>query len=534
MKSLVVIARSGWVHSPRAVKGAAVLAALMASASAHAVLDNTVGDPERLANIIRVGHVQAPAPAREVRRDEAAGSGLQVPLRREERASDVFDFKLAQFQLPPSTPDGKPAALDLPRRLTYQYVYGSESTLIYRRDRDLNKKVRDNSNIIAPNINGVVIYRPADWLETTVEMIYEREFAHQEEKQVTLPSGEVVRQPRRRPTLLVDQAYFTLKDFTAPFEFSAGRRNYEDERRSLFDTSLDVVGATFRQGRVRAEFFFGREVWKDLDLAPKSQETRDRINTYVGYLEWRGIENLKIAGFAIHRNDWDKLEGQPRIYGLRFLGTPTENLSYWAEGAMGRGSDEARRKLSGYSWDAGATYRFASLPLNPNITLGYAYGSGDSRQDTNTNHEFRQSGLHSNERRFAGIPQFKVFGEVLDPDLTNIRIFTAGLGFRPTPGFSLDIIYHRYRLLHYADSIRNSAITEQMAQVDSQLSKSVGDEIDLVIGVRSLFGIRRLGLDFRTGWFKPGKAYLQNDGTDANPRFRKADKGIALVAKIWW
>ena len=533
MKSLS-IARSGWADPSRALKGAAVLAVLIASWPAHAVLDNTVRDPEQLARIIRVGHVQTPAsPAREVRRNPDAGSGLQFPLRGGERASDVFDFKLAQFQLPPSIEGEKQAPLDLPRRLTYQYVYGSESSLNYRRDRDLNKKVRDNSNIAAPNINGVVTYRPTDWLETTLELIYEREFAIKEEKEVTLPSGDVVRQPRRRPTLLVDQAYFSLKDFTAPFELSAGRRNFEDERRSLYDTSLDVVSVLFRQGRFRGEFFFGREVWKDLDLAPKSQETRDRINSYVGYLEWRGIEDLKIAGFAIHRNDWDKVEGQPRIYGVRFLGTPTGNLNYWAEGAMGRGTDEARRKLSGYSWDAGATYRFPTLPLNPNITLGYAYGSGDARQDTTTNHEFRQSGLHSNERRFAGIPQFKVFGEVLDPDLTNIRIFTAGLGFRPT-GFSVDLVYHRYRLLHYADSIRNSQITEQMAQVDSQLSKSVGQAADLIIGVRSLFGIRRLGLDFRTGVFRPGKAYLQNDGTDARPIYRRADKGVAVVAKIWW
>ncbi|MFN0300075.1 MAG: alginate export family protein [Burkholderiales bacterium] len=478
-------------------------------------------------------------------RDLESGSGLRFRGARAEpeprlsgpinpHTSDVFSYQLAQFQLPPSTGDGKPAALELPKRLTYQYVYGSESTLLYRRDRDLNKQVRDNSNVVAPNVNGVVIYRPTDWLETTLELIFEREVPIHEEREVTLPNGEVVRALRRRPTLLVDQAFVTFREFTAPFELSVGRRNYEDERRSLFDTSLDVVSATLRQGRFRAEFFAGREVWTDLDLAPKSQEAKDRINTYVAYAEWRGIEDLKVAGYAIYRNDWAQLEGKPRLYGVRALGTPSTRLNYWGEFAFVRGSDEANRKLTGYSWDVGATYRFENLPFNPNVTLGYAYGSGDSDPTSDRNREFRQSGLHSNERRFAGIPQFKVFGEVLDPDLTNIQILTIGLGLRPTPGFSIDLVYHRYRLNHLADSIRNSAITAQMAQVDTHLSKFVGEGLDLVLGFRSLFGIRRLGLDFRLGWFKPGKAFIRNEGDDVDPILRNADKGIAIVAKIWW
>ena len=73
-----------------------------------------------------------------------------------------------------------------------------------------------------------------------------------------------------------------------------------------------------------------------------------------------------------------------------------------------------------------------------------------------------------------------------------------------------------------------------MNQVDSQLSKDVGSGFDIVLGFRHLFGVRRLGLDLRAGWFFPGTAFLRNDGDEANPDIRDADDAFTLVAKIWW
>ena len=60
------------------------------------------------------------------------------------------------------------------------------------------------------------------------------------------------------------------------------------------------------------------------------------------------------------------------------------------------------------------------------------------------------------------------------------------------------------------------------------------DAIDLVVGIRQLFGIRRLGLDLRMGWFFPGKAFRRNDGTEENPIIRNADPSFAFIAKFWW
>jgi alginate production protein len=448
-----------------------------------------------------------------------------------ERAAFETGLRLAQFQLPSAEPEtGKPPRT-LVRSLRYQYGYGSESSVEYRRDPDLNNRMRDNSRVVTPQLNGIITYRPTDWLETTLEMIIEREVAR-EEPQVLLPNGETRFAQRRRVSIPVDQAFVLIRD--SPMEFAAGRRNYEDDRHWLWDTSLDIASIAAKQGAFRLEAFGGREVQWDLDLAPHQRQARDRIDTYVLYADYRGIEDHKLAAYTIVRDDRTLNEGRPRLVGVRALGAPSNNFNYWVDLATLGGTDELRQKVSAAAVDVGGTYRFSGLPLAPSITLGYAFATGDGNPNDGRNKEFRQSGLQSNEIKLGGIPKFKIYGEVLDPELSNLEIVTLGLGIRPAPDVSLELVYHRYRLDKLADAIRTSALTAVMNQDDTQLSKYVGRELDIVLGFRNVFGIRRLGVDVRAGRFYPGKAFRIEEGDPADPTFRPADKGYAVVAKIWW
>ena len=461
----------------------------------------------------------------------AAKTGAEQSVK--ERAPGVSTKgPMGLFQLPPQTRFGRPPR-PVTQFLKYQYSYGSESEITYRRNPDLNHRVRDNLLLLLPQLNGTVVYRPTDWLAATLEMIVEREIAVQEEKRITLPSGETQFAPKRRASLLVDQAYVTIRGFTAPFEFHAGRRNYEDERHWLYDTSMDIASVSLRKGHVRAEAFAGREVLWDLDLLQK--QAKDRIDTYMLYADYRGIEDIVFAGYTVFRNDRARKEGRPLHFGVGARGMPSENFSFWTQLAHLRGSDELKLKFSAYAFDVGGTYRFPGLPFQPNVTLGYAFATGDGNPNDDKNSEFRQTGLQSNEGKFAGISQFKVYGEALDPELSNVGILTAGLGFRPAPNVTVDLVYHRYRLDRIADEIRNSALTAQMNQDDTNLSKDMGSALDIVLGFRNLFGVRRLGLDVRVGWFFPGrKAFRIEEGDPDNPVFRHADKGNSLVAKFWY
>lgn len=466
----------------------------------------------------------------------ALGSGPRVVVAEvkeqsiEERAADdVTHVQLAQFKVP--QPGETPAPL--PKRLTYQYGYGSESDITYRTNPDLNKRVKDDFLILRPQLNANVTYRPTDWLETTLEMILEREIAAQEEDIIPLPDGGTQFAERRRFSLLVDQMFVTIKDFTAPFEFTVGRRNYEDERHWLYDTSMDIASTSLKLGKFRAEALVGREVLVHLDLLKR--EKRDRINTYVFYADYRGIEDIKLAAYTFFREDRARREGRPLLMGLRSQGMPSDTFSYWIELAHMRGRHESlQRYFSAYAIDVGATYRFLDLPLKPNITLGFAFGTGDDNRSNNRSNEFRQTGLQSNEAKLAGVSEFKIYGEALDPELSNLKILTVGLGFRPAPNVSVDFVYHRYRLHEIADEVRDSALTAQMNQIDTRLSKDVGSAFDMVFGFRNLFGVRRLGLDLRVGWLFPGKAFLRDEGGKDNPNIRHGANGFTIVAKFWW
>lgn len=448
----------------------------------------------------------------------------------EEQSIDESDAntQLAQFQLPPPTTEGEPAARQLPKRLTYEYGYGSESDIEYRTDPDLNRRNPDDLFIITPELNGYVTYRPNDWLETTLELILEKDFDIKEERVVVLPDGELQFAEARRTSLFIDQAFVSFKNFAGPYEFTLGRRNFEDDRHWLYDTSLDV-GLISRRGKFRFEATGGRELGF-LPVDGFNSVVQDRINTWILFGEYRGIEHIKLAGYTILRDDRDRQEGKPLMIGLRSLGNPTERFSYWADIAALRGEDELSRDFSAEAIDIGGTYRFPGLPFNPNFTLGLAFGSGNDPND-NRNNEFRQTGLQSNETRYAGVSEFLIYGEALDPELSNLRIINVGLGFRPAPNFSVDFVYHDYRLDEIAEELRDSAVTALMNQDESRPSRDVGSGFDIVLGFRSLFGVRRLGLDVRAGWFFPGDAFLIDEGDD---NFRSPNNGFSMVTKFWW
>ncbi len=69
-----------------------------------------------------------------------------------------------------------------------------------------------------------------------------------------------------------------------------------------------------------------------------------------------------------------------------------------------------------------------------------------------------------------------------------------------------------------------------MNQVDTDHSKKVGSEVDIIIGFRNLFGFRRLGFEVRGGVFFPGNAFRYEESGE----IRKADKSISLLSVIIW
>ncbi len=480
-----------------------------------------------------------------------ASSGAPAPEPTMAGKSSEPALLLAQFQVaPPTAPGAQPSpeapddsggavprfrrgeGLGLPQNLKYQYSLGTESDITYRTHPGLDTRVNDNSLVLGPQLTGYILYRPTLWFETMLEMILDKGIVL-ERGNGNVPGG--LGEPRgAQPgvtSLSVEQAFVTFKRL-GPASLTFGRRNFEDDRHWLYDTALDVAYARVRQGAFQAEFSVGRKDWVSLDLITPVKETR--INNYIAYFDYRGPLDIRYAAYVIYRDDRTGAEGKPVHLGLRSYGMPTDEFNFWSDVAILRGTDEMNRQFRGHAFDVGATYRFPKLPWHPSISLAFAYGSGESDASGSKNREFRQTGLESNEWRLSGIAKFKYYGEVLDPELSNLRIFTAGVGFRPAPHVYVDLVYHKYWLNSFTDQLRNSAVTALMNQTEMPPSKDVGQALDIIVGLRNLFGIRRLGLDLRAGLFFPGRAFVKNVGTETAPVNRNPDKSIFFLAKFWY
>ena len=165
------------------------------------------------------------------------------------------------------------------------------------------------------------------------------------------------------------------------------------------------------------------------------------------------------------------------------------------------------RDIRAFGVDLGAGFRF-DAPLEPFITLAAAYGSGDADLDDGKDGNFRQTGLQDNESRVFGATSYNYYGEVLDPELSNMSIWSLSAGLRPSPNASVELAYHRYRQVEAVDDLFDSDLEEDPNGVDRDL----GQEVDLVVALRAT---ERFKVSLIVGGFFPGDAFED----DADPAY---------------
>jgi alginate production protein len=162
-------------------------------------------------------------------------------------------------------------------------------------------------------------------------------------------------------------------------------------------------------------------------------------------------------------------------------------------------------EVSGWAFDLGLTWLLPGR-LEPRIFAGYARGSGDRPRDHGTDRSFRQTGLEENEAGFGGVERFSHYGVLLDPELSNLGIVTAGAGISLLRSSSLDLVYHHYRLIEPAEELLD-------ARVDVALDgrhRDVGHEVDLVLAIEEW---ERLELELILSAFRAGDAFGSDRGS---------------------
>lgn len=194
---------------------------------------------------------------------------------------------------------------------------------------------------------------------------------------------------------------------------------------------------------------------------------------------------------------------EPKWYGIRYNGEIAELVSPWVELSRMVGEDKGRT-LRAHAFEIGATLQKKSLRFSPSATLGYAFGSGDKVGGDLIDNRFRQTGYEDNVAYFGGVTQIHYYSEVIDPELSNLAIFTAGIGAMPTSQSSVNLVYHNFAQDHAHTEIVGSNLVDPPARPNG-ISTKLGSEIDLIFGVSGLWS--HLNLSWTLGIFNPGEAF---------------------------
>ncbi|MFT3802430.1 MAG: alginate export family protein [Burkholderiaceae bacterium] len=388
---------------------------------------------------------------------------------------------------------------------TWRLQGRAELEIDQRRNRRLDRDRNDRRVDVEPLVRLGVTYRASrhvfGFVETALRV------RHREE--------------RRDPTetlaqLLGSQAYVGLVDLLPDTRVQIGRWLYRDEREWLFDESLDGALLRLDRDRIEADLMAARVNRWRRDLFDAG--TRGEPVNFYGLLVRVPVDRrFKIGGYAVVRHDTTGVAGRQRHLGLRAHGR-SGNWTQWTELGIVDG-EVGQQRLRGHVLDVGGVYMLRRHPLRPRLLVGYAFASGDDDAGDGVDRRYRQTGLQSNEARLEGLVKRRIYGEAFDPELSNLRIRSLGIGFAPTPQWSVDLVWHDYR----QDKLGPVARAGIVPRHDGMTGRALGQEVDLIVGYAPKPTILLTGA---IGWFEPAARFRIDRDQAPN------DPGRALFARV--
>ena len=337
------------------------------------------------------------------------------------------------------------------------------------------------------------------------------------------------------------------------FSLQIGRQNFREERTWWWDKDLDALRIHYDRRRLHAELAVAQEMARVSTEEDRNDPAAGNVLRLLGHTAWLWTKDHRLDAFFLYQNDHSSRQsvGQlvkkgredPSDAALLWLGARASGeqdldrfgeLDYRLEGAWVSGheilfdfkkdkkkksrrrvSSRTERDVAGWALDSGVSWE-TRLPGRPTLTLGYALGSGDRTPDRGKDQAFRQTGLYLNKGRFHGVDRFRYYGELLRPELSNLHIWTAAVGFRFWQSSSVEFVYHLYRQVHPAPFLRNASI-----KADPEGKRpAIGQEWNVVVGLREW---EHIDIELIGGLFRAGSAYGPLSGETAHTVILKVD-----------
>lgn len=276
---------------------------------------------------------------------------------------------------------------------------------------------------------------------------------------------------------------------------SVGRQDFEEEREWLFDEYLDAV---------KVSYYGTENLLVEGAYITAVNPIKDKFDTWTdlfGQASWFYQDN-KFSAYFLKRTDSSIRNREPEWIGLRYIGE-MENLKPWAELSFLSGEDKGEES-DGMAYDFGATFLNSEWNYNPSVTIAYAFGSGDDPSTPLVNERFRQTSYQDNVVVFNGQSSVYSYGSLLDPELSNLKIFTLGFGVYPTENISVDFIYHSYKQEFADNDVKGSDLLDPPARPNGA-SLEIGSGFDIITAFPTYF--ERVEPTIVISTFKPGAAF---------------------------
>ncbi len=294
----------------------------------------------------------------------------------------------------------------------------------------------------------------------------------------------------------VEEAFLLLEDLVAEgVSLEIGRQDFDDGREWLMDENLDAVRLWFNTGSSEIELSASRrEFTRDPNL--------DDVTNYLAGWHTHPLSGLDTFLYAMtRRKDDDSLYTSWRRhwYGLS-AEYDSGPFTGWLDAALLRGHESIVRESS-HAMDAMFMWAPSGIEWHPSLYGGYAFGSGAKWPLVNPEDgNFHQSGINDNNDRLNGITSFRYLGELVRPELANMRVFTVGGGVRWASDFSLDLVWHQYR----QDVAAAHLFDSRLRLTPGGLFPQLGTEWDLILGFDAG---RKFDMELVLAKFMPGRAF---------------------------
>ncbi len=335
-----------------------------------------------------------------------------------------------------------------------------------------------------------------------------------------------------------------------------GRQNVRERREWWWDEDLDAARLRYTDRHIHGEIGLARELFKVSNKQDEIDPEKEDITRIFAHGAWQWRKRQLLEVFALSQTDSsethavgeqlnpeeeDEIDADLDWLGLRARGKVkfkhAGRLLYWLDSAVVKGEetvydyddnplpppapprevgDRVDQDVDGWAFDIGASWS-TRLPGRPAFTLGYAVGSGDDDPNDGTDESFHQTGLQDNNGRFHGVNRFRYYGELLRPELSNLRIATAAIGFPFSKRSSVELVYHRYEQVYEQEGLRDTRLKIDPNDPDL-IDTDIGEELDLVIGMRKW---KHVDLEFIVAAFRAGKAFGVNE--DETARYVNAE-----------